>query len=62
MRAVISKVGAIVVGVAVFMIWLRLVGPSVHVVESIIGLALGLAGGFWFWWEFRPKSKRAADT
>jgi len=36
----------IIVGVAVFVVWLQLVGNP-HVVETVIGLVIAVAAGWW---------------
>ena len=51
------------VGIAVFICWAKVVGPQMHVVESLIGLFLGSAAGIWTWWHFhnwlRERPKKA---
>lgn len=45
----------IVIGTVIFLIWLQLVGNP-HVVETILGVVVGVAGGWWFG-QFLPKPK-----
>ena len=45
---------SIVVGVVIFAIWLSVVGNP-HVVETVIGLVLGIAGAIYFHLQLLPK-------
>ena len=42
----IRTLARIIVGAAVFVIWLQLVGNP-HVVETVIGLVIAIAAGWW---------------
>ena len=43
-----------IIGIAVFVGFMSLVG-SPHYIETIIGLCLGIAAGFGFYFKFRKK-------
>ena len=45
---------SIIVGVVIFAIWLSVVGNP-HVVETVIGLVLGIAGAIYFHLQLLPK-------
>jgi hypothetical protein len=59
---VMAKVLGLGIGIAVFIGWIMLVGPQVHVVESLLGLLLGGAAGGWTWWRLRTRTPRQART
>ena len=48
-----AKIAALVVGLGIFGVWMSIVGNP-HVVETVIGIVLAFAGGFWV---FRKLSK-----
>lgn len=45
------------VGMAVFILWLSVVGNP-HVVETVIGLVLAVVAGIWAYAKASPKSQQ----
>lgn len=41
-----AKIAGLIVGLAVFGLWMSIVGNP-HVVETVIGLVLGIIAGIW---------------
>lgn len=56
LRSISALIG-IIVGLAVFATWVSVVGNP-HVVETVIGLLLGLAAGFWAYFSVRRYAKQ----
>lgn len=54
----VRKLASICVGIGVFLIWTRLVGPQVHYIEALIGLGLAIAAGAWTWLHLKRRSAR----
>jgi putative flippase GtrA len=49
-----AKVVGLVVGLAIFGLWMNIVGNP-HVVETVIGVVLALVAGFWVYRLLRKK-------
>lgn len=47
----------LVVGMAVFIVWIRLVGNP-HVVETVIGLIFALGAGVFTYMKVKPDSRK----
>ena len=47
-----------VVGLGSFLLWLQLVGPQIRVVESVVGLVLGVGLGATVWWKAHGFTRR----
>ena len=45
---------SIIVGMGVFIAWIGIVGNP-HVVETVIGLVIGLVSGAWVYWKLKAK-------
>lgn len=60
-----SRLIAFVAGLLVFMGWVRLVGNP-HVVETVIGLVLGVGVGLWVYFTlkrvFRPRTTPPGES
>lgn len=54
-----AKLVGIVAGLAVFGFWMSIVGNP-HVVETVIGLILGLGVGFWVYKQLAKFGKKSA--
>ena len=50
-----------IAGLLVFVIWIRLVGNP-HVVETVIGLVLAVAAGFWVFFMLRKLGRKRDDS
>ncbi len=46
---------SVAIGLIVFLIWLQLVGPQIHVVESALGLLIGIVVAGFTYWKIRPR-------
>ena len=54
-----SKLFSLIVGITVFGFWMSIVGNP-HVVETVIGLILGLVAGIWTYRTLRKLFTRRA--
>ena len=54
-----AKIVALVVALAIFGGWMSIVGNP-HVVETVIGLVLAFASGFWIYRTLSKKSNKAS--
>jgi uncharacterized membrane protein YccC len=52
-----AKLIGIIAGLVVFWLWMNIVGNP-HVVETLIGVVLGLVVGIWVWKQARNFSRR----
>lgn len=52
-----AKILGWAVGMAVFILWLSVVGNP-HVVETVIGLVLAVVAGIWAYSKATPKSQQ----
>lgn len=57
MNREVGWIAGVVVGLPIFVVWLKLVGPQIHVVEPVIGLVLGVVAGSGVWWRLCRKSE-----
>ena len=49
-----AKIAALIAGLAVFGVWMTIVGNP-HVVETVIGLLLAIVAGGWVYWRMSPR-------
>lgn len=49
-----AKIAALIAGLAVFGVWMMIVGNP-HVVETVIGLLLAVVAGGWVYWRMSPR-------
>ena len=56
-----SKFMRWIAGPLVFVIWIKLVGNP-HVVETVIGLVLAVAAGFWVFFTLRKLGRKRDDS
>lgn len=54
-----AKLVAIIVGLAAFGLWMSIVGNP-HVVETVIGLAIGIGVGLWVHKKIAISTKKRA--
>jgi multisubunit Na+/H+ antiporter MnhE subunit len=59
MKSDMRMLTQVVLGLAIFLFWLSLVGNP-HVVETVLGLVVAIVGGWWAG-RFLPKAKKEPD-